>query len=161
MWKITIPLILTLHSGLLFLTLFNISVSVNGVNQSREDGSTNLPKNQTAPDYEQGQSKLLDPFCLDSTGLWLRTWNPCMMYAWFNFVFGILEQSIDLSERHSQVWCVWSYIYPMFVAEMSTRQWVLSSITNWTCLCSRQGATARCLLPLPATWMSFFQQYLD
>ena len=81
--------------------------------------------------------------------------------SWFNFVFGILEQSIDLSERHSQVWCVWSYIYPMFVAEMSTRQWVLSSITNWTCLCSGQAATARCLLPLPATWMSFFQQYLD
>ena len=35
--------------------------------------------------------------------------------SWFNFVFGILEQSIDLSERHSQVWCVWSYIYISYV----------------------------------------------
>ena len=78
--------------------------------------------------------------------------------SWFNFVFGILEQSIDLAERHRLVWCVWSYIL------CSLERWAsgsgfLKHYENlplfWT------SSTARCLLPLPATWTSFFQQYSD
>ena len=75
--------------------------------------------------------------------------------SWFNFVFRILEQNMDLLEKPRHVWCVWSYILCSLERD-EYQAVVLSSITNWIGLCPGQAATARCLLPLPANWMSFF-----
>ena len=87
---------------------------------------------------------------IDYLGQWILI-QFCFWNSWAEYR--------SRGKASSSVMCL--VLYPMFVADISIMQWVLSSITNWTCLCSGQAATARCLLPLPATWMSFFQQYLD
>ena len=75
--------------------------------------------------------------------------------SWFNFVFGILEQSIDLAERHRLVWCVWSYILCSLRILASCSGYCQALRTELASVLDKQLLQDACSLFLQPEW-SFF-----